>query len=84
MKKTKEKSEIVALSKIPVPGKGKHRVVRISSDTEGFRRAGLKHSKIAIDHPAENITDAQFDQLVAEPKLTVEVVDLADEDEPKK
>ena len=64
---------------MPAPAKGMKRFVRVRSGSDGFRRAGIKHTKVPVDHPAENLTDEQYAQLVAEPMLLVEVVDLPDE-----
>lgn len=40
----------------------------------GFRRAGIAHPAEAVDHPAETLTPAQLEQLLAEPLLSVELV----------
>lgn len=72
-KTTKEKPMPLACGPVP---EGHKRVVRIRADKEGFRRAGLKHSKTPVDHPADSISDDQMEALVNEPKLKVEVVDV--------
>jgi hypothetical protein len=51
-------------------------VIRIRAETEGFRRAGIKHSKTPVDHPADSITKAQLAALKAEPKLFVQELDV--------
>lgn len=49
--------------------------VRITSSVDGFRRAGMAHPKGAIEHAGSAIFDpARLEQLLAEPKLTVEFV----------
>lgn len=51
------------------------RIVRITSQREGFRRGGLVHPKRATDYPREQLTDAQLKLLKAEPVLTVTELD---------
>ena len=51
---------------------------------EGFRRAGLWHSSLAIDHPISKFTDEQIDALKGEPNLVVIEVELEPEPKPKK
>lgn len=46
--------------------------VRITSRLEGFRRAGMRHSKTPTDHPLGTFTDEQLAILETEPNLTVE------------
>lgn len=58
-----------------VHGKGAGEpLVRISAKREGFRRCGQAHPKAATDHPFERFTPDQVERLLAEPKLTVELV----------
>jgi len=61
----------------------KKRFYRIVSAIEGFRRAGIAHSRTATDHPVESISDKQFAQLENEPKLIVTEIekDVGTEDE---
>lgn len=47
-------------------------IVRITSRIEGFRRAGMRHSKTPTDHPIDSFTDAQLALLETEPNLTIE------------
>jgi hypothetical protein len=58
------------------------KIVRITSRVEGFRRAGVPHSKTPTDYPLETFTRAQLKALEAETRLTVEVLEAEDE-EPK-
>ena len=44
----------------------------IKSKKEGFRRAGIAHSKKATEYPYDYFTDEQLAMLDAEPMLTVE------------
>lgn len=44
----------------------------IKSKKEGFRRAGVAHSKQATEYPVDFFTDKQLAALEAEPMLTVE------------
>lgn len=46
--------------------------IRITSRIEGFRRAGMRHSKTPTDHPVDTFTSEQLDQLDDEPILKVE------------
>lgn len=48
-------------------------VVRISAKREGFRRAGMAHSKAATEHPLSRFTPDQVEELLAEPNLMVEL-----------
>lgn len=46
--------------------------VRIASARDGFRRAGMAHSREAVDHPVSAFADpAQLEALLAEPTLVV-------------
>ena len=46
--------------------------VRIVSKVEGFRRAGVAHSKAGVDHPLDVFqSPVQLEQLFAEPNLIV-------------
>lgn len=49
--------------------------VRITARRPGFRRAGLAHPAEPVVHPAGTFSDAQLEQLRAEPNLAVEIVD---------
>lgn len=49
--------------------------LRITSKHEGFRRAGIAHSKRATEHPIETFSGPeQMEALFAEPNLTVELI----------
>jgi hypothetical protein len=49
--------------------------VRIASKREGFRRAGMSHTKAPVEHPIEIFTvPEQLEALFAESTLTVEIV----------
>lgn len=49
--------------------------VRIASKVEGFRRAGIRHSKQAIEHLIEDFKGPeQLEALFAEPNLIVELI----------
>lgn len=47
-------------------------VIRISAKVEGFRRAGMAHSKAPVDHPLGTFDPDQLEQLLGEPNLKVE------------
>ena len=49
--------------------------VNIKSAREGFRRAGVAHSREFVSHKDGAFTDEQIEQLLAEPMLTVHVLD---------
>jgi hypothetical protein len=49
--------------------------LRISSSIEGFRRAGIAHSRTATDHPLESFSARQLAQLEAEPNLIVQQIE---------
>ncbi|TIX53017.1 MAG: hypothetical protein E5V28_30895 [Mesorhizobium sp.] len=57
--------------------------LRIKSKIEGFRRAGIAHSKATVDHPLETFAGrhegervglARLEMLFAEPNLVVELI----------
>jgi len=48
--------------------------IQIKSKVEGFRRAGVAHSRAPIDHPIGTFDADQLEALLAEPKLTVRFV----------
>lgn len=49
--------------------------VRIKSSVDGFRRAGIVHSKAPVEHPIEAFTGPdQLEALFAEPALLVELI----------
>lgn len=45
----------------------------IKSSIDGFRRAGIAHSKEPTEHADDAFTEAQIKQLKAEPRLSVEI-----------
>lgn len=54
--------------------------VTIKSSINGFRRAGMAHSKEPVTHPDGTFTAAQIKQLQAEPRLIVTIKgDASDE-----
>ena len=57
-------------------------MIRIKSLQDGFRRAGISHSKEATDYPNDAFTAKQLKALQAEPMLSVEII--ADKKEDKK
>lgn len=49
--------------------------LRIVSRRDGFRRAGIAHTKEAVDHPLDAFTAPEpLEQLFAEPNLVVQLV----------
>ncbi|MDL2320767.1 hypothetical protein LJC47_00255 [Desulfosarcina sp. OttesenSCG-928-B08] len=50
-------------------------MIRITSKKEGFRRAGVAHSRTPKEYPDEAFTAEQLKQLKAEPMLVVELID---------
>lgn len=49
-------------------------LLRIAARREGFRRAGIAHSKAPTEHPISSFTPDQVEQLLAEPNLVVEIL----------
>jgi len=49
-------------------------MIRISAKIDGFRRAGMAHSKTATDHPDGTFSKEQLKLLQAEPNLVVEIL----------
>lgn len=60
-------------SSVALPGQGQ--AVRIRALRDGYRRAGVKHTKEGVDHPADRFTPAQLEQLNGDPNLVVSYVD---------
>jgi len=56
--------------------------ILITCEREGFWRAGVRHSRTPTLYPDGHFTPEQMELLIAEPKLTVEVV--AEPEEVKK
>ena len=52
--------------------------IRIISSKDGFRRAGLAHTKEPKEYPVDQFTKDQLEALKTEPMLTVTEVDLPD------
>lgn len=55
-------------------------LLRIASKVEGFRRAGRAWSTTAVDVPASDFTEAQVNQLKAEPNLVVVEIEVAEKE----
>ncbi|MFO1417242.1 MAG: HI1506-related protein [Methylotetracoccus sp.] len=49
-------------------------MIRITSQREGFRRAGRPHSATPTEYPDDAFTPEQMDALTAEPMLLVEFI----------
>lgn len=49
-------------------------MIRITSQREGFRRAGRPHSTTPTEYPDDAFTPEQLDALTAEPMLLVEFI----------
>lgn len=49
-------------------------MIRITSKSEGFRRAGIAHSSVPTEYPDDAFTKDQLAQLKAEPMLVVEEI----------
>lgn len=43
----------------------------VKSEIEGYRRAGMAHSKTPVTHPDDTFSEAQIAQLKADPRITV-------------
>lgn len=67
----------------PVP-KGSTRFLQVSTadktPTAKFWRAGVKHTAVPVNHAVEKFTPDQVIALFEEPRLKVELVDVADKD----
>lgn len=50
-------------------------IIRITSQQDGYRRAGTAHSVKAVEHPPGTFTAEQLAQLQADPRLSVQVID---------
>lgn len=55
-------------------GRGAAATVRITSARDGFRRAGLIHSRAQRDYPLTDLSPEQVETFLADPVLTVELV----------
>lgn len=51
-------------------------MIRITSKQDGFRRAGMAHSKAPREYPNDRFSKEQLAALKSEPMLIVEVIDL--------
>lgn len=49
-------------------------MIRITSKSDGFRRAGIAHPAAPTDYPDDAFTKFQLSQLKAEPMLVVEEI----------
>jgi len=63
----------MAKTKIELPTKG--RVVRIKAPRDGYRRAGMAHSKGATDHAHDAFDAEQLEALHGDEQLSVTYVD---------
>ena len=50
----------------------------VKSKIEGYRRAGMAHSKAPVTHPDGTFSEAQIAQLKADPRITVTLEPTAD------
>ncbi|MPZ57612.1 MAG: hypothetical protein GEU91_14155 [Rhizobiales bacterium] len=48
--------------------------VRISAQRDGYRRAGMAHSKVGAVHPIDSFTPDQLAMLRGDPRLTLQFV----------
>lgn len=46
----------------------------IASNTEGFRRCGIFHSKAPVKYASGHFSETELERLMAEPKLSVTIV----------
>lgn len=63
-----------------VPEIGKGQVLRVKALKDGYRRAGLAHTKAGVDHPAGALSTDQVAQIAADPNLQSSVVDASKSD----
>lgn len=56
--------------------------IRIYSQRDGFRRAGVRHPRGPVDHPVGAFTEEQLAILKDDPVLTVAEIDVPDAPEP--
>jgi hypothetical protein len=49
-------------------------MIRITSSIDGFRRAGIAHTRVPAEYADDAFTKEQMKQLQAEPVLLVEIV----------
>ena len=54
---------------------GKGQVLRVKAHKDGYRRAGLAHTKAGVDHPAGALSPGQVAVLQADPNIKLQVVD---------
>ncbi|MGH6887981.1 MAG: HI1506-related protein [Rhizomicrobium sp.] len=59
--------------KIELPEKGQ--LVRIKAHRDGYRRAGVAHTKAGADHAHDTFTPAQLEALHGDANLSVSYVD---------
>jgi hypothetical protein len=70
--KAKTSADVKALRDVP---KGIARSLRIKSLPDTFWRGGIKHTKAGANIAIEELSNEQLIAIMAEPKLSVEVVD---------
>lgn len=58
-------------------------MIRITSKKDGFRRAGIAHVG-SRTYPQDAFSEEQLEQLLAEPMLVLDLVDVPDEPPPEK
>jgi hypothetical protein len=58
---------------LPKPGQ----LVRVRAHADGYRCAGIAHTKAGIDHPRDAFTPAQLEVLNADPRIFVSYVDAS-------
>lgn len=54
--------------------------IRITAKRDGFRRAGIAHPATPVDHEPGTFTKQQFAELMGEPMLVVQEVEVPDEE----
>ena len=58
-------------------------MIRITSKTEGFRRAGISHTREPVDHQDDKFSKEEMALLQAEPMLVVQHVEDSSEGDPE-
>lgn len=54
-----------------MPSKGQ--VVRVSATRDGYRRAGVAHSKAPVEHAFDRFNEAQLKALIEDENISVEI-----------
>jgi hypothetical protein len=55
-----------------------NQIVRIKAHRDGYRRAGVAHTKAAADHAHDAFTPAQLEQLHGDENLLISYVEKAE------